>query len=131
MDTSLIKRVPNADTPFTGVFQQQLGDSIAVNWRNEKQIRLKPSDMSNRQRGAHREVRRTPRRVRVPATRCRATTVALAREQSDEHPIVIVTPGQPYSDDEVSADTLAQMDYLVAHAWELKGLAQRRLRPRT
>lgn len=122
VDTSLIKRVPNADTPFTGVFQQQLGDSIAVNWRNEKQIRLESSDVFDRRDElAGCDVLLAT--FEVPRDTLE-DTVALAHQRSDDRPIVIVTPGQPYTDDEISADTLAQIDYLVAHAWELEPFAR-------
>jgi ribokinase len=34
-------------------------------------------------------------------------------------PVVIVTPGQPYLDRGISGQALSQIDYLVAHPWEL------------
>ena len=33
--------------------------------------------------------------------------------------MIIVTPGNPYTDGSVPGQALAQIDYLVAHAWEL------------
>ncbi|GAA1125589.1 PfkB family carbohydrate kinase [Kribbella jejuensis] len=118
VDTSLLKRVPGADTPFTGVFQQQLGDSIAVNWRNDKQIHLDAGDVFK-----HRKELQECDAVLLTFEVPRDTledTLALVHDDAGKRPVVIVTPGQPYPDDEVSADTLAQIDYLVAHAWELE-----------
>ncbi|MEU8221911.1 PfkB family carbohydrate kinase [Kribbella sp. NPDC048915] len=122
VDTSLIKRVPNADTPFTGVFQQQLGDSIAVNWRNEKQLRLDPGDVVQH-RAELGDCDALLTTFEVPRDTLE-DVVAMAHNASGSRPTVIVTPGQPYSDDEVSAETLAQIDYLVAHAWELEPFAR-------
>jgi ribokinase len=34
VNTSHLKIVRQARTPFTGVIEMELGDSIAVNWRN-------------------------------------------------------------------------------------------------
>ncbi|WP_427894031.1 PfkB family carbohydrate kinase [Kribbella sp. GL6] len=122
VDTSLLKRVPNAETPFTGVFQQQLGDSIAVNWRNEKQIHLDFGDVS-----PHRDELLDSDALLMTFEVPRDTledTLALVHDGTARRPVVIVTPGQPYNDDEVSAETLAQIDYLVAHAWELESFAR-------
>jgi ribokinase len=122
VDTSLIRRVPNATTPFTGIFEHQLGDSIAVNWRNEKQIHLESSDVLE-----HRDTLLASDALLVTFEVPRDTvedSLALVHDSIDGRPVVIVTPGQPYSDDHVSADTLAQIDYLVAHAWELEPFAR-------
>ena len=45
VDTSLLKMIPHARTPFTGVIEMELGDSIAVNWRNQQEVRLDPGDI--------------------------------------------------------------------------------------
>jgi ribokinase len=122
VDTSLIKRVPKAVTPFTGVFQQQLGDSIAVNWRNEKQIHLDSGDVAD-QRGRVMGCDALLVTFEVPRDTLE-DTLAMVHDGSGGRPVVIVTPGQPYSDEQVSADTLEQIDYLVAHAWELEPFAR-------
>ncbi|MET9311451.1 carbohydrate kinase family protein [Kribbella sp. NPDC003505] len=121
VDTSLIKRVPDAETPVTGVFQQQLGDSIAVNWRNEKQIRLESSDVYER-RAELADCDVLLVTFEVPRDTLEVA-VALVHDAPGSRPTVIATPGQPYEDDEVAADTLAQIDYIVAHAWELEPFA--------
>jgi ribokinase len=43
----------------------------------------------------------------------------LVNQLDESRPIVIVTPGQPYPDSGISGQALSQIDYLVAHAWEL------------
>ncbi|TDW22978.1 PfkB family carbohydrate kinase [Kribbella kalugense] len=117
VDTSLIKHVEDASTPFTGVLEKELGDSIAVNWRNQREVFLAPRDIDDRARElvgcdvlmATFEVpRETLQR-----------TLAIAHREPGNRPLVVVTPGQPYTDERISHETLAQIDYLVAHPWEL------------
>src|SRR5215468_1229324 len=45
VDTSMLKVVKDARTPFTGVIEFELGDSIAVNWRNDREVRLDMRDI--------------------------------------------------------------------------------------
>jgi ribokinase len=117
VDTSLIKHVEDANTPFTGVLEKELGDSIAVNWRNQREVFLAPRDIDDRASElvgcdvlmATFEVpRETFQR-----------TLAIAHREPGSRPLVVVTPGQPYTDERISHETLAQIDYLVAHPWEL------------
>lgn len=118
VDTTLIKRVPGARTPFTGVFEQGQGDSIALIWRNEAEISLDVPDIDN---------------LRTHLTTCDALlltfevprdtvqqALALAHADPDSRPLTIVTPGQPYPDEELSRPALHAIDYMVAHAWELE-----------
>lgn len=118
VNTSLLKVVHQARTPFTGVIEMELGDSIAVNWRNQTEIRLEMHDVEQ---------------LSPELTACDAVlvtfeipretvqrTLELVHDASDRpRPLVIVTPGQPYPDDDISRRSLAQIDYMVAHAWEL------------
>jgi sugar/nucleoside kinase (ribokinase family) len=123
VDTSLIKVVPDAHTPFTGIIEFELGNSIAVNWRNAMEVRLDVRDVE----------RLRPRlggcdAMLITFEPPRETTqraVAMAHESPGHRPIVIVTPGQPYPDSGISGQALAQIDYLVAHAWELGRYAPR------
>ena len=46
-------------------------------------------------------------------------TLEKIHSAGEDRPLVIVTPGQPYPDDDISRHSLAQIDYLVAHPWEL------------
>ena len=127
VDTSLIKRVRGRRTPFTGVFEKDLGDSIAVNWRNEKEVFLSPEDMDDRQEqlmacDALLMTFEVPRETMQQ-------TLALAHGDSGNRPLVIVTPGQPYVDERVSRDTFPRIDYMVAHPWELGPFAPQGLGP--
>lgn len=117
VDTSLVKRVHGRRTPFTGVFEMELGDSIAVNWRNQSEVFLSPEDMDERQDhlvacDALLMTFEVPRETMQQ-------TLALAHRDEDNRPLSIVTPGQPYADERISGDTFPRIDYLVAHPWEL------------
>ncbi|TCO23218.1 ribokinase [Kribbella steppae] len=127
VDTSLIKRVRGGRTPFTGVFEKELGDSIAVNWRNQAEVFLAREDIDDR---------------REQLTGCDALlmtfevpretmqhTLAVAHRDPSSRPLAIVTPGQPYEDERISRDTFELIDYLVAHPWELGSFAPQGLAP--
>jgi ribokinase len=121
VDTSLLKMVPNARTPVTGVFELPLGDSIAAYWRNEQQINLTVRDVDDRSRQIGEcdillASFETPRETLE-------RTLDLTRSGRRTGPAVIVTPGQPYPDGGIARQALAQIDYLVAHTWELEKLA--------
>jgi ribokinase len=116
VDTSLLRLVDDAHTPFTGVAEFELGDSIAFNWPNHMEVHLDIRDVD---------------RLRQHFAACNAVlltfeiprqtlqhTLALVNGLGETRPIVIVTPGQPY-DTGISGQALSQIDYLVAHAWEL------------
>ncbi|WP_328999146.1 PfkB family carbohydrate kinase [Kribbella sp. NBC_00709] len=117
VDTSLIKLVPGASTPVTGVFEKELGDSIAVNWRNQREVFLSKRDVDDRaDRLVECDVLMTT--FEVPRETMQRT-LALAHRRPSSRPLVIVTPGQPYADERINHETFEQIDYLVAHAWEL------------
>jgi ribokinase len=121
VDTSLVKRVRGRRTPFTGVFEKELGDSIAVVWRNQSEVFLAPEDMDERQEqlAACDALLLT---FEVPRETMQQT-LALATRDPDNRPRTIVTPGQPYVDERISRDTFGRIDYLVAHPWELGSFA--------
>jgi ribokinase len=125
VDTSLIKLVPEARTPFTGVFEMELGDSIAVNWRNDSQVSLDPGDIEARSQVLT-DCDAVLLTFEVPRDTAECT-LALAHTDAQSRPLTIVTPGQPYSEGAVSRRALSQIDYLVAHAWELGAYAPPRL----
>jgi ribokinase len=117
VNTSLLKIVRQARTPFTGVVEAELGDSIAVNWRNQTEIRLEVRDIEL---------------LAPELTECDAVlitfeipqetvqrTLDLVHAAEQDRPLVIVTPGQPCPDDDISQHSLAQIDYMVAHPREL------------
>ncbi|MEV5964424.1 PfkB family carbohydrate kinase [Kribbella sp. NPDC051952] len=117
VDTSLLKIVPGADTPVTGVLEMDLGDSLAAYWRNEKEVRLDPWDCDEL----------VPELLDCDAVLItfeipRETvehTLALLHE-AGRRPLTIVTAAQPYPDGTLAPRSLAQIDYLVAHPWELR-----------
>jgi ribokinase len=117
VDTSMMKFVPDARTAFTGVIEFELGDSLAVNWRNDRELRLDLRDIDRieSQLCASDAILVTFELPRESVQR----TLALAHRAQSHRPLIIVTPGQPYTNSGVSGQTLTQIDYLVAHAWEL------------
>jgi ribokinase len=121
VDTSLVKTVPGARTPVTGVFELPLGDSIAAVWRNEQEIRLTVRDV-DQWAGALADCDAVLATFEVPRETLQRT-LSLARSPRGRNPVVIVTAGQPYPDGGIARQSLSQIDYLVAHAWELENLA--------
>lgn len=120
VDTSMLKLVADARSPFIGVIEFELGDSVAVNWRNEREVRLDIRDVERFEApllasDAVLVTFETP-----PDTMQRTLALVHEAQETQEHrPLIIVTPGHPYTDWAVSGQTLAQIDYLVAHPWEL------------
>ena len=45
VDTSLLKLVRDATTPFTAVIEFELGDSTAINWPNRSEVHLDIRDI--------------------------------------------------------------------------------------
>ena len=115
VDTSMIKFVRHARTPFTGIIEFELGDSVAVNWRNEREVRIDVHDIEDAlpRLAAADAVLLT---FEIPREAVERTTLRL---RGSREVILIVTPGQPYADGGVSGQALAEIDYLVAHPWEL------------
>ncbi len=117
VDTSLLKLVDDAHTPFTGVIEFELGDSLALNWPNHMEVRLDIRDVDRLSQHFA-----TCDAVLLTFEIPRETlehTLSLVNRLDEPRPIVIVTPGQPYPDTGLSGQALSQIDYLVAHAWEL------------
>jgi ribokinase len=116
VDTSLLKLVNDAHTPFTGVIELELGDSTAINWPNHMEVRLDIRDVDRLgQHFAACDVMLLT--FEIPRDTLQHT-LALVNELDEPKPVVIVTPGQPYATG-ISGQALSQIDYLVAHAWEL------------
>lgn len=123
VDTSMLKYVGDASTPFTGVFEFELGDSIAVNWRNDRNVRLDIRDI-DQAAVRLREADTVLMTFEIPRESLRHALAIIADgERADPGPQVIVTPGQPYTDGAISGQALARIDYIVAQAWELGRLA--------
>jgi ribokinase len=116
VDTSLLKLINNAHCPVTGVVELELGDSIAINWPNQMKVRLDTPDVERfgQHFGACDAVLIT---FEIPRETLQYI-LALVNRLDEPRPIVILTPGQPY-ESRISRQALSQIDYLVAHAWEL------------
>jgi ribokinase len=100
------------------VIELELGDSIAVNWRNQLEVHLDSADIAQ---NAHylTTCDAVLMTFEVPSHALQRA-LAVVHTARSNRPSVIVTPGQPYTDDEISRYALSQIDYLVANAWELK-----------
>ena len=116
VDTSLLKLVDDARTPFTGVIEFELGNSMAINWPNHMEVHLNGRDIDRL--GAHfggcDAILLT---FEIPRETLQYTLTRF-NQVADPRPVVIVTPGQPY-DTTISGQALSQIDYLVAQPWEL------------
>jgi ribokinase len=117
VDTSLLKLIDDAHTPFTGVAEFELGDSIAFNWPNHMEVHLDIRDVDRliQHFASYDAVLMT---FEIPRETLEYS-LSLVNRLDEPRPIVIVTPGQPYSDRGISGHALSQIDYLVAHPWEL------------
>lgn len=118
VDTSLLKVVRDARTPFTGVIEMELGDSVAVNWRNQMEVRLDVRDIE-RLAGQLGDCDAVLLTFEVPRETLQRALSLVHAEQGQQRPMVIVTPGQPYANETISNYALTQIDYMVAHPWEL------------
>jgi hypothetical protein len=89
---------------------------MAINWPNQMEVRLDIRDLDRRQQqfAGCDAVLLT---FEMPRETLQHTLTQL-NQLPETRPIVIVTPGQPY-DTAISGQALSQIDYLVAHAWEL------------
>jgi ribokinase len=117
VDTSLLKLVSDAHTPFTGVIEFEMGDSIAINWPNRSELHLDIRDIDRL--GQHFAACDVVLLTFEIPRETLEYTLALINDAADPPPIAIVTPGQPYPETGISGQALSQLDYLVAHAWEL------------
>ena len=117
VDTSFLKLIDDAHTPFTGVVEFELGDSIALNWPNHMEVRLDVRDVDRvSQHFAACDV--ILMTFEIPRETLQHT-LDLVNRLDKPSPVIIATPGQPYPDRGISGQALSQIDYLVAHPWEL------------
>ena len=117
VDTSLLKLIDDAHTPFTSVIEFELGDSIALNWPNKMKVRLDTRDVDRL--GQHfASCDAVLLTFEIPRETLEYT-LSLVNRLDKPRPTIIVTPGQPYLDTGISGQALSQIDYLVAHPWEL------------
>ena len=94
VDTSLLKLIDDAHTPFTGVIEFELGDSIALNWPNQMEVHLDIRDVDRL--GQHfASCDAVLLTFEIPRETLQYT-LSLVNRLDEPRPIVIVTPGQPY-----------------------------------
>jgi ribokinase len=117
VDTSLLKLVSDAHTPFTGVIEFELGDSVAFNWPNRSEVHLDVRDIDRL--GQHFAACDAVLLTFEIPRETLQYTLAVVNGLDERRPVAIVTPGQPYPDTGISGQALSQIDYLVAQPWEL------------
>ncbi|QNE22402.1 carbohydrate kinase family protein [Kribbella qitaiheensis] len=119
VDTSLLKIVRGARTPFTGVVELDLGDSIALIWRNDQVVKLDTNDVdTNAEEIAACDALLLTFEIPRETTQ-RTLTLAHADADTGRRPLIIVTSGQPDPNEGISRASLQLIDYFVSHAWEL------------
>jgi ribokinase len=120
VDRSMIRAVPNSTTPATGIFERPFGESAAAVWRGSLELDGRHLDRYAKALSSCGALLLTFE-VPLPVLQ---RTLDLAASRSGDRPLIIVTPGQPYPDAELTRDALGQIDYLVARPWELERYAR-------
>ncbi|WP_350276749.1 PfkB family carbohydrate kinase [Kribbella sp. HUAS MG21] len=124
VDTSLLRKIEHqprtgiARTPATGIFELPAGNSSAAVWRDGVELDVSTIDRHAEALTSCDVLLLT---FEVPQSVLRHTLSLV--NSSRNRPVVIVTPGQPYADGHLLSPVLKQIDYLVAHLWELEGFA--------
>ncbi|MEU4193878.1 PfkB family carbohydrate kinase [Kribbella sp. NPDC026611] len=120
VDTSLLRTIPNPGlrTPTTGILELPAGNSSAVVWRDGVEL---DSSTIDQRATAIRSCNVLLLTFEMPQSVLRHILSLV--NSSPNRPVVIVTPGQPYADGHLLSPALKQIDYLVAHLWELEGFA--------
>jgi ribokinase len=121
VDTSMMKVVPNETTPQTAVIEFPDAESAAVVWHNEGVVSLSVQDVL-RHRSALAACDAVLLTFEIPQD-VLSSTLNLVSGLGQEPPVTVVTPGQPYDTGPPSGQAFAQIDYLVAHSWELRRLS--------
>lgn len=119
VDVSLLHRVERAGarTPTTGIYELPYGNSSASVWR---EIDLDVATIDR-----HADALSTCDVLLVTFELPQSVLKRVFEVVADaaDPPVVIVTPGQPYPNAHLVSPHLKQIDYLVAHLWELEGFA--------
>lgn len=124
VDTSLLRRIEyhsrtsSARTPATGIFELPAGNSSAAVWRDGVELDISTID---KHADAITSCDVLLLTFELPQSVLRHT-LGLVKDLPTR-PVVIVTPGQPYADGHLLKPVLKQIDYLVAHMWELEPFA--------
>ena len=119
--------MPNATTPATGIFERPFGESAAAVWRG-------PLELDSRHLDRHAKALSSCAALlltfEIPLPILHRT-LDLTAGRPDERPVIIVTPGQPYPNAELTRDTLRQIDYLVARPGSWNVTLDRRIQAGT
>lgn len=124
VDTSLLRRIEHHSrtstvrTPATGILELPAGNSSAAVWRDGVQL-----DISTIDRHAEAIISCDVLLLTFEVPQYVLRHILGLVNSAAARPVVIVTPGQPYADGHLLSSVLKQIDYLVAHLWELEGLA--------
>jgi ribokinase len=117
----LIKIVPGATTPVTGVIVTQEGNASYLGWKNESQVALATADMRS---SAFQSAMTDAEAVLVtfePAMDVvRWALGAVARQP--HRPLVVLQPSPPLDSPQHFYGQLGAVDYLVGREWELRQL---------
>ncbi|MFC6156867.1 PfkB family carbohydrate kinase [Kribbella jiaozuonensis] len=120
IDTSMMKCVHGETTPQTAVIEFPDAESAAVVWHNEGAVSLTPQDV-HQYRAVLAACDAVLLTFEVPQD-VLSSTLNLVSGLRPNRPVTVVTPGQPYDTGPPSGQAFAQIDYLVAHSWELRRL---------
>ncbi|MEV5964426.1 PfkB family carbohydrate kinase [Kribbella sp. NPDC051952] len=120
IDTSMMATVPQSGTPTTGIFERPFGESAAAVWRGPLALDSSHIDHYAKELASCAAVLMT---FEVPPAILHRT-LDLAVSGTEQRPLVVVTPGQPYTGAGLSIGALRQIDYLVARPWELERYAR-------
>lgn len=120
VDVSLLQRIErsNVRTPATAILELPFGNSAAAVWRDGVELDVATIDQYAGTLTACDVLLLT---FELPQSVLRRVLDLV--NSADDPPVVIVTPGQPYSDGQLLSPLLKQIDYLVAHMWELERFA--------
>lgn len=118
---SLVKVVPNAQTPVVGVFMTRNGGAALMPWMNEGEIRLDPADFHTH---SLRSVLEASDAIVITFEQPMAATREVLRVVSTlkNRPLVVVRPSPPIASPQFLYEHFADIDYLVGTQWELREL---------
>jgi ribokinase len=117
--TNFLKVTQGARTPVTAVITLvDRGDSIALGWKNETEVRLTAQDMNDLadDLAAMDYVLMTFE----PPIDTVEHTLTQVLSRADPRPLVIATPAPPYAINLLGGHAISTIDYLVGNSWEIR-----------
>ncbi|WP_371401771.1 PfkB family carbohydrate kinase [Kribbella sp. NBC_00662] len=120
VDVALLQRIErtNVKTPATAILELPFGNSAAAVWRDGVEL-----DTATIDRYADTLIASDVLLLTFELPQSVLKRVLDLIGNAADPPVVIVTPGQPYADGQLLSPHLKQIDYLVAHMWELERFA--------